>query len=85
MTDPILKQPVTQWFEGTPIRIGVWEVENTTMSAGRRSFQFWNGRYFCMYADSPMGARGLRSFKSSFQFWRYRGLANPQIERCPNV
>jgi hypothetical protein len=88
MADPILEQPVTQWFEGKPIRIGVWEVENTDLRAEHstfRSFQFWNGHYFCMFADSPAGARGLRYFKSTHQFWRYRGLANPQIERCPNV
>lgn len=40
-----MNKPVTQWFSGKPLVIGVWEVEGTKhqRTYGLRCFQFWNG------------------------------------------
>jgi hypothetical protein len=71
---------VTQWFDGKPPSVGVWEVEKNT-HGDTRIFQYWNGDHFCMHSPSPNGAYWMKSFKSAYQNFRYRGLAeNPNHE-----
>lgn len=72
-----MTEPVTQWFSGKPLVIGVWEVEGPKYQRiyGLRCFQFWNGEHFCMYAPSPNGASGMKAFKSANQNWKYRGIS----------
>lgn len=66
--------PVTQWFEGTPPTLGVWEVAPSP--TGQRYFAYWdawNGWSTSWFMpEVAFSHRDIRAFAPPF---RFRGLA----------
>lgn len=70
---------VTQWFEGPPPRIGVWET--TSDSSINRRFQYWNGWQWKVRGNTPEEAFMFSRWVTDYPPTTFRGLADKPAKR----
>ncbi|MDB5777562.1 MAG: hypothetical protein JWP38_3695 [Herbaspirillum sp.] len=74
-----MSAPVTQWFKGTPVKVGVWNTRDREDHQDE-NFQYWNGQRWSRCMGDPHTAFHCRSDPSFFQHNEWRGLADDPAE-----
>jgi hypothetical protein len=76
----IMKDIVTQWFYGKPLKRGVWETkyvdEQNPTKESEKVYQYWDGRKWGRCMGTPDDAYRFQNYPSFL--WNdicYRGLA----------
>lgn len=66
---------LTGWYEGEqrPVRVGVYQRQMNILS--HVTYSYWDGEYWCCYANSAIGAEAYIHMSSNWQFVPWRGLA----------
>lgn len=72
------KQKLTPWFppEKKPFRHGVYQTEDDSdRQPVQVGYQYWNGRRWGQFCDTPTQAARYADWESIFQENHWRGLA----------
>lgn len=73
------KPKMTPWFppKKKPFRHGVYQTEDDfDRTPAQFGYQYWNGRYWGQFCDTPMRAASYANWRSMFQDNHWRGLAS---------